>query len=210
MRPLILVGGGGHCKSVIEAAESSGVTIKGILDLPEHVGTEILGYPVIGTDHDVPLYVKDADFVVTLGFIKDPSRRIQLHDLIEEVGGHFATVIASTAYISKHAIVQSGTVVLHQAVINADAVIGKGCIINTFASIGHDAVIEDFCHISTGVMITGSCRVGKATFIGSQSVVVNNITITDESIVAAGSVVSKNICQKGLYAGNPALLKQRL
>ena len=54
MKPLILVGGGGHCKSVIEAAESMGLAIGGILDLLENVGGRILGYPVIGTDDDIP------------------------------------------------------------------------------------------------------------------------------------------------------------
>ena len=51
-RPLILVGGGGHCKSVIEAAESAGCFIKGILDIPSQVGEEVLGYTIIGTDND--------------------------------------------------------------------------------------------------------------------------------------------------------------
>lgn len=43
MKPIILIGGGGHCKSVIEAAESSGRAIAGILDMAENVGHEILG-----------------------------------------------------------------------------------------------------------------------------------------------------------------------
>ena len=42
MKPLILVGGGGHCKSVIEVAESAGYEILGVLDMPEDKGKEIL------------------------------------------------------------------------------------------------------------------------------------------------------------------------
>ena len=53
-KPLILVGGGGHCKSVIDVAESAGYTILGILDMPEMVGTCVLDYPVLGTDDDIP------------------------------------------------------------------------------------------------------------------------------------------------------------
>lgn len=133
MKPLILVGGGGHCKSVIEAAESMGLAIGGILDLLENVGGRILGYPVIGTDDDIPRLVSDFDFIVTLGFIKDPYLRIRLHERIEAAGGNLATVIASTAHVSRHATVQCGTVILHHACVNAGALIGKGCIINTFA-----------------------------------------------------------------------------
>ena len=72
-KSLVLVGGGGHCKSVIDAAESAGYVIKGILDLPEYVGNRILDYWIIGTDDDIPQYVSDNDFVVTLGFIKDAT-----------------------------------------------------------------------------------------------------------------------------------------
>lgn len=210
MKPLILVGGGGHCKSVIEVAESAGFVIKGILDLPENIGHDILGYRVIGTDDDIPLYVSEADFVVTLGFIKNPLLRIQLHDKIEGAGGHLATIIASSAQISRHAKIGVGTVVLHQACVNADASIGKGCIINTFANIEHDAVIDDYCHISTGAMVNGNCQVGESTFLGSQSVMVNRTSIAEGCIVAAGSMVRKNLLQKGLYSGNPALLKIKL
>lgn len=210
MKPLILVGGGGHCKSVIEAAESAGLAIKGILDLPECVGQQILDYSVIGTDDDIPRFVSDFDFVVTLGFIKDPHLRIRLHERIKEAGGSFATVIASTAHISRHATVGCGTVALHQACVNAGASIGEGCIINTFANIEHDAVIGDYCHISTGAMVNGNCRVGEGTFLGSQSVMVNGTEIAAGCVIAAGSMVRKNLLHKGIYSGNPALLKIKL
>lgn len=207
MRPLILVGGGGHCKSVIEAAESAGFNIKGILDLPEYVGSNILNYQVIGTDDDIPRYISEADFIVTLGFIKNAYPRIHLHERIEEAGGQFATVIASTAHVSCYSNILPGTVVLHHAAINAAVDIGKGCIINTFANIEHDVVVGDYCHISTGAIVNGNCRVGNTTFLGSQSVMVNGVSITDGCVVGAGSIVRKDLTQKGIYSGNPALLK---
>lgn len=207
MRPLILVGGGGHCKSVIDAAESAGFVIKGILDVPEHVGHKVLDYAVIGTDNDIAKYINDVDFIVTVGFIKDPTLRIHLHEKIEDFGGHLATIIASTAHVSHYTVIQPGTVILHQASVNAGAFIGKGCIINTFANIEHDVVIGNYCHISTGAMVNGNCRVGEKTFIGSQSVMVNGTSIAANCVVAAGSMIRKDLLQKGIYSGNPALLK---
>ena len=93
---LILVGGGGHCKSVIDVAESAGYNILGILDMPEDVGKLVLNYKVIGTDDDIPLYVDKAEFVITVGFIKNPATRIKLYNKVKEAGGKLATVIAST------------------------------------------------------------------------------------------------------------------
>lgn len=210
MKPLILVGGGGHCKSVIDVAESAGYTIWGILDLPENVGKTILGYPVLGTDDDIPDFVNKADFVVTLGFIKDSALRIKIHEKIYVAGGHLATLIASTAYVSKYATLGAGTVIMHKAFVNAGAHIGGACIINTFANIEHDAVIGKYCHISTGTMVNGDCEVGERTFLGSQSVVVNGVSIVPDCIIAAGSMVRKNITQKGIYSDNPAKLKIKL
>ncbi len=206
-KPLILIGGGGHCKSVLEVAESAGYRILGVLDMPEEVGKEILSTKVIGTDDDIPSLVDKADFVITVGFIKDPSIRIKLYNRVKEAGGRLAMIISSTAYVSKYATIGEGTVVMHHAFVNAGANVGNNVIINTFANIEHDAIIGDQCHISTGTMVNGDCKVGKNCFIGSQSVLANGITIGDDIIVGAGSLVRKSIGIKGIYSGNPAVLK---
>lgn len=207
---LILVGGGGHCKSVIDVAESAGYQIVGVLDVPSELGKRVLNYNVIGVDEDMGKYVNDAMFVVTVGHIKNALLRVKLHKMIHEVGGTLATLIASTAYVSKYATLGEGTVVMHNAFVNADAKIGEGCIINTFANVEHDAIVNDFCHISTGAMVNGNCVVGKGTFLGSQAVMANGVSITDECIIAAGAFVRKNIKVKGVYADNPATLKIKL
>ena len=207
---LILVGGGGHCKSVIDVAESAGYNILGILDMPEDVGKLVLNYKVIGTDDDIPQYVDKAEFVITVGFIKNPTTRIKLYNKVKEAGGKLATIIASTAHVSKYAIIGEGTVVMHQAFVNAGANIGANCIINTFSNIEHDAVVGDQCHISTGTMVNGDCKIGDRCFIGSQSVLANGTSIADDIVVGAGSLVRKSLCKKGIYSGNPAILKIKL
>lgn len=204
---LILVGGGGHCKSVIDVAESAGYNILGVLDTPENVGKQVLTYSVIGTDDDIPQYVDKAEFIITVGFIKNPAIRVRIYNRIKEAGGKLATIIASTARVSKYATVGEGTVVMHQAFVNAGAQIGANCIINTFCNIEHDAQVGSQSHISTGTMVNGDCKVGERVFIGSQSVLANGIEVCDDVIVGAGSFVRKTIRQKGIYSGNPAILK---
>ena len=204
---LILIGGGGHCKSVIDVAESDGYNIKGILDLPEVVGKTVLNYPVLGTDEQMADYVNDAFFIITVGHIKDASLRIKLHHKIKSVGGKLATIIASSAYVSKYAKIGEGTVIMHNALINADAKIGQGCIINTFANIEHDAEIGNFCHISTGAMINGNCNGETSRVVNRIS---NGVEITSGCLIGAGSFVRKNITKKGVYSGNPAILKIKL
>ena len=147
MMDLVLVGGGGHCKSVIDVAESIGCRILGILDKAENVGNEVLGYKIIGTDDDIPFYATKAEFVITVGFIKNPDIRERLYNQIKSVGGKLATIVASSAYVSKHAQLEEGSVVMHKAFVNADCKIGANSIINTLANIEHDCVIGENVHI---------------------------------------------------------------
>lgn len=209
-RDLVLIGGGGHCKSVIEVAESAGYRIAAILDTPDHVGNDVLAYKITGTDEDIPRYVGNAEFIITVGHIKSPAIRMALHRKVIEAGGRLATLVASSAYVSHYAQIGTGTVIMHHAMVNADAIIGEGCIVNTFANIEHDAVIGDFCHISTGAMVNGNCEVGKGTFLGSQAVIVNGVSIIEGCVIAAGAMVRKNIVKKGVYSDNPAVLKIKL
>lgn len=190
-KQLILLGGGGHCKSVIDVAESAGYTILGILDKPELVGTRILDYEIIGVDDDIPQYVDKAAFVITVGQIKSPAIRQKLDGLVKQAGGKLATIVASDAYVSKYATLEEGTVVMHKAFVNAGAKIGRNCIINTMANIEHEVQIGGFCHVSTGVMVNGNCVIGDKVFIGSGSVLYNGISVIDNAIIPAGSVVRK-------------------
>lgn len=207
MKPLILIGGGGHCQSVIEVAESTGREIRGILDLPEEVGKLVLGYPVLGTDDQLADYAQNCEFVITVGFIKNPFLRIKLFNRVREAGGVLATLIASTAYVSRHASLGPGTVVMHHAFVNAGAKIGENVIINTFCNIEHGVSVGNQCHISTGTMVNGDCKVGDNCFIGSQSVLANGVSVCDDVVVGAGSLVRKSIIKPGVYSGNPAILK---
>lgn len=188
-RNIILIGGGGHCKSVIDVAESAGYTILGIIDKPELVGTSVLNYKIIGVDGDIPHYVDKAEFVITVGQIKSSALRRKLAQYVLESGGKFATIIASDAYVSKYASIGEGTVVMHKAVVNAGANVGTNCIINSMANIEHDVKVGDFCHVSTGVMVNGEVKIGNDVFVGSGSIIHQCVNIMANSVIPAGNVV---------------------
>ncbi len=202
-KKIILIGGGGHCKSVIEVLEALEYPILGVLDIPEKIGEKVLSTSVIGTDDDIYKYKDSATFIITVGFIKDPSIRIKLYNKVKDNGGQLETIIAPTAYVSRYATIEEGTIVMHKAVVNAEVRIGKNCIINTLSNIEHEAVIGNNCHISTGAMVNGGCTIGSNTFIGSQSVLAHGISIGENSIISAGAFVHKSI-SSGIYVGNPA------
>lgn len=204
-QPLILVGAGGHCISCIDVIEETDLyEIVGILDQPEKKGSNVLGYPVIGTDDDIPSFIaKCPNFLITVGQIKSSRIRQNIFEKIKHAGGQLPVIISPTAQVSNHATIEEGTIIMHQALVNAGASIGKACIVNSKALIEHEATIGDFCHISTAACINGQVNIGVGCFIGSNTVVGNNITIVDNTIVAAGSQVLKSLVKSGIYIGNP-------
>lgn len=176
----------------------------GVIDIPQKVGREVLGVPIIATEEELSKYVDDVDFIVTVGFVKDPAVRNRIFNHIKSVGGRPGTIIASTAHVSPYAKIGAGTVVLHGACVNADAIIGDNVIVNTLSNIDHDAVVGDNCHISTCASLNGMSEVGDNSFIGSQAVVCQCVKICNDVVVGAGGVVIKDISVPGVYVGSPA------
>ena len=184
---LILIGGGGHCKSCIDVIEQEKkYSIAGIVDVPEKKGQTVLGYPISACDEDIPGLARNFLLFIALGQIKSAEKRVRLYAELKKHGASLPTIISPYAYVSKHAEIGSGTIVMHGATVNADARIGDNCIINSHALIEHDAVIHNHCHIATGAVINGGVRVGEQTFIGCRSMTREYITIGAGSFVAGG------------------------
>lgn len=200
---IILVGGGGHCKSCIDVIEHEGkYNIAGIIDLPSLKGTKVLGYEVIGNDHDLRRFAKNGySFLVTLGHMGNVSRRKAIFEELEAYNANLPVVISPTAYVSKHSNIGEGTIVMHEAIINVDVKVGKNVILNTGCLIEHEASVGNHTHISTRAVINGQCFIGNNTFIGSNSTVKNNVEIAENIIIGANSSVLKTIHDSGTYVG---------
>jgi sugar O-acyltransferase (sialic acid O-acetyltransferase NeuD family) len=189
MKEIILVGGGGHCKSVIDVIEQEAkYKIAGIIDKKELIGNEVLGYKVIGCDDDLAILRDRFQYaVITVGHVKSNTLRVKLFRLLKKFGFEVPTIISPLAYVSKHAFVDEGSIVMHHALVNPNAKIGKNCIINSKALVEHDAVIEDNCHIATGAIINGGTVVRSNTFYGSNTTSKECVEVS--GFVKAGSVV---------------------
>lgn len=205
-KEIILIGGGGHCKSCIEVIESENkFKITGIIDAKNKIGQLVLGYPIIGCDDDLPKLKNKYDCaLITIGQIKSASIRIKIFNQLKKLGYTLPVIKASSAVVSKHSEIDEGTIIMHQCMVNADVKIGKNCIINTKSLIEHDATIGNHCHISTNAVINGTVNIGDENFIASNTTFVNNLTTTNNVFVGISAVVTKSLTEPGIYVGNPA------
>lgn len=204
--PVLIVGGGGHAKVLIEALHLRSVTILGILDAdPALVGQKILGIPVIGGDEKATEYpFNDVRLVNGMGSVDVPDKRIGLFEKFKNQGFSFATVIHPSAVIASDVKLGEGTQIMAGAVIQPGSRIGRNVIINTRASIDHDCQIGDHVHVAPGATLSGGVSVGSKTHIGTGATVIQGIRIGSGSIVGAGALVLKNVPDSVTITGVPS------
>jgi len=186
---ILLIGGGGHCKSVIDVIEQEGkFEIAGIIEKFTGESKEVLAYPLVGTDAELAELRKKYKYaIITIGHLKSNAIRVKLFSILKELDFTLPVIVSPLAYVSQHAEVAEGTVVLHHALVNAGAKVGKNCIINSKALVEHDATIEEHVHISTAAVVNGGAKVKANTFYGSNATSKEYVEL--EGFINAGSVV---------------------
>ncbi len=187
---IVLLGGGGHCVSVIDVIEQQNkYNILGILE-PNALEQKVLGYPILGDDDLIPQLVDDNTFfLITVGQIKSYAIRKKVAMRLAESNAKLATVISPLAYVSAHSKIGEGTIIMHNAFVNAQAKIGNHCIINTKANIEHGVEVQDFCHISTCAVVNGDSVIKRGTFVGSNTAISHGVVVEKDSIIGAGKFI---------------------
>ncbi len=191
-KKIILIGGGGHCRSCIDVIESSNIfKIAGIVEQPgKDKSKSILGYPVIGYDSKLASLKKQYDYaLITIGQIGSSSLRQKIFSHLKKLGFVLPVIISRLAHVSKHAAIDEGTIIMHQVVVNAGAIVGKNCILNTGCLIEHDTQIDDHTHISTAAVLNGEAVVGSGSFVGSNAIIVQGVKLPEQYFFKAGSLI---------------------
>lgn len=204
MKKLILLGGGGHCKSVLDSL----LRLKQyeeivILDSAEKVGNKILGCRIAGTDNDLDVLKSNGfeDAFVTVGSIKDTGLRQLLTQKLREADFRIINIIDESATVAQEVQLGYGIYIGKHAVVNTGVSLGNMSIINTASVIEHDCYIGDFVHVSVGAVLCGDVCVKKEAFIGAGATVIQGIMVEENSFVPAGSLVKRNVSSNERYRG---------
>ncbi len=208
MDSILLVGGGGHAKAIIEIITMcKEYHIAGITDSKsDKKEKHISGVPIIGDDTNLQIYfqksVKKA--FITLGTIGDTKPKIRLYKMLKEIGFELINVIHPSAIITDSLKMGAGNAFMAGSIINTYTALGNNCIINTGSLIEHDCLIEDHVHIATGAKLAGNVKVKEGAHVGIGAIVKQGVTIGRQVIVGAGAVVLEDIPDNVVCAGIPA------
>lgn len=199
MEKLIVVGAGGHAKSLADSINPDEYCLAGFID--EKKTGEHFGYPILGNRiSDIKDY-KSYVYIIGIG---DNDSRFKWYKIIKELGLKLVNIIDKTAVVASSASIGEGNFIGKLAVINADSKIGDNNIINTKALIEHECVVGNHNHLSTNSVINGNVEIADRVFIGSSSVCIGQLKVGCGTIVGAGSVVTKDVGEEVTVVGVPA------
>lgn len=207
MENIVILGGGGHAKVLIDLIrDSKDFEVIGILDSCLGTNTQVMGTPVLGNDDLLPqLYQKGTIHVcIGIGSVQDNTKRKKLYDVVKNIGFHVPSLVHQKSIVSKGVQISEGVQVMAGAIIQTGSIVGVNTIINTGAIIEHDCHISRNVHICPGTVVSGGCTIGESSFLGAGAMLIHGVEIGRNAIVAAGSVVINDISDDLTVMGVPA------
>lgn len=210
MKKLLVIGAGGHARSVIDSAlDSKEFDEIGVVSSNKLEWDTYRGVSWIGADEDAKrLFDEGFHYAVLgIGFMGNGSPlRERLFELYKEIGFRFSSIIDPSAIVSKGSVIDEGVFIGKGAVVNANAHIGCCSIINSASLVEHDCIIGDFTHIAVRAVLCGAVSVGSCVLVGANSTVLQELTVGDGAVIGAGALVISNVSPGkkalGLYKGS--------
>jgi sugar O-acyltransferase (sialic acid O-acetyltransferase NeuD family) len=187
---LLVVGAGGHGRSVAEAAELCGAfEILGFLDDSVPVGDLILGYPVLGSVASLTDHRNLFDQAIVA--IGNNKVREGLMQKLSDDAMTIATVIHPKAFVSPRAVIGSGSAIMAGAIVGTEAQVGMGSIVNCGAIVDHHAQVKDFGHLGVNACMAGGSVLGRGAWMQAGSSLGYGIVIPDGTTMRAGEAVDE-------------------
>lgn len=204
MDKIVIIGYGGHGKSVADSIISGGKYE--IVGYTDNEDKQIPHIPYLGPDDMLDeIFARGVTFAALgIGFMGSAIMRDQIYGRAKKIGFQFPTIIDSSAIIANNVIIDEGAFIGKRVIVNVNTYIGKLCIINTGAIVEHDNIIGAFSHVAVGATICGDVTVGEHCLVGANATVIQGIQIGNNVTVGAGSVVLNNIDNFRKVVGVPA------
>lgn len=121
--------------------------------------------------------------------------------------------IGDSCFVGPFVEIQKNVVIGNRTRVQSHSFICEGVTIGADCFIGHGVMFINDVFANGGP--AGDSAFWKTTQIGNRVSIGSNatllpVTICDGVVIGAGAVVTKDITEKGIYAGNPARLIRHL
>jgi sugar O-acyltransferase (sialic acid O-acetyltransferase NeuD family) len=194
-KPVVILGGGGHARVVIDALRCAGHVIAGVIDPKADVAKNLpAGITWLGEDLS-KARAAEVQLAIGVGSLdvgaKNPRPRLFNE---AKAGGfdilsfrHPSAIVAGDVELGEGAQLMAG------AILQPGVRLGVNCIVNSGASLDHDCRIGDHVHIAPGVVLSGAVEIGDGCHLGTGAIVIQNIRISASAMIAAGAIVTRDV-----------------
>ena len=178
--------------------------VLGFLDnAVEKIGTRFLGYPVLGEMSEPGRFVNLEESRFLNLITRDCVTRLETSRQISGAGGKFANVIHPDVILDD-VHVGAGVYIQGNVTLQADTSVGNNSAINTGSIVSHESKLGNTVFMAPGGRIAGRVTVEDGVYIGIGAVIMPDLKIGRWSVIGAGSVVTKDVPEYSVVAGNPA------
>ena len=151
------------------------------------------GIPICPLERLTEYYSADVyDVLLAIG-AKDMNKlRERLFHFCKEKGYHIASFVHPSCLISPDAQIGEGNIFLENILIQPFVKIGNGNLFWDHVAISHNETIGDFNTMAGVVGLSGFIKIGNNCYIGKYSMVFDNVSIADYTLVGAGAHVKND------------------
>lgn len=201
LNAIIVYGGGGHGKAVIELMRAmGGYNLIGVIDDGRQPGDWVLDVPVLGGE-SLLAAIKAAGCklaVNAVGGIGAMSSRIKVFEKIWQAGFESPNLVHPSAVIEPSAMPSTAAQIFPHAYVGSSVKLGRGCIINTGAIVSHDCLLADYVNLAPGSILAGAVQVGEGTLIGMGVTVNLNVRIGAGARIGNGATIKVDVPDGGI------------
>lgn len=207
MQNVVIFGASGHGSVVLDCIEKEGkYNVVGFIDSFKKKGISVNGYPILGTEYDLPFLIDKYNLYGGIVAIGDNWIRNTMVERIDKICPNFmyVSVVHPGAEVGKDVQIGAGTVIMPGVIVNANSFIGNFCLLNTNSSLGHDGFMQNFSSLAPKSCTGGNFNLGKYSAICLGANIIDAISIGQHTVVGAGSLVVGNLESNILAFGAPA------
>lgn len=198
---IIIYGGGGHSKSLIDLLRSLGdYRIAGVVDDSLKPGDKVMGLPVLGGGEALSrLYAQGVHLAINaVGGIGNLSVRLKVFQKLIQAGFSFPTVVHPSAVVEASASLAQGVQVFAHAYVGSEARLGFGAIVNTGAIVSHDCLLDDYVNLSPGAILAGDVHIGEGVLLGMGATVNLGVRIGSGARIGNGATIKEDLPPNGI------------
>lgn len=191
---------------LIDAINRNGKVFEliGFIKSPDNEpATEVMGYPVLGTDERIPESLAEHDCRFFCNVNYSPVQMKAAHAVLDRYGCRTVSLIHPD--IDMNHVMHGDNVMLCDGVIvGPGVVIGDHLTCRLGSTISHGVTIGNYVYISPGVTVCGDTTVKDGCDIGAGATILPRLTIGRHTIIGAGAVVTEDMPDNVIAVGVPA------